>query len=437
MGNKLGINQDLETRSVTEIAQFQEQELQKLLKYLSANSAFYQNIFQTHSIDIKEIRLQNLSNIPPTTKEDLQAHNFDFLCIEKNKIAEYCATSGTLGSPVTIALSYEDLDRLAYNEYLSLRKIGCTESDIFQLMVTMDKQFMAGIAYYSGIQRLGASVIRIGSGNEKMQLESIFKNQATILIAVPSFILKIIEYAENNNLDLNTTSVKKLICIGESIRNNDFSLNKLAEKIKEKWDIQLFSTYASTEKQTAFTECNYGNGNHVHAELMIFEILDENNRVLSEGQFGELTITTLGIKGMPLLRYKTGDICTFYSEPCKCGRNSFRISSIIGRNQQLIKYRGTTLYPPTIFNALNGISKIDDYFILLDSDEFGLDDLIIYISIKPNSTNFDSVVKNEIQSTLRVLPNLIFVETKVILDLQTKASNRKLIKFIDKRKNSK
>jgi phenylacetate-CoA ligase len=300
-------------------------------------------------------------------------------------------------------------------------------------MVTMDKQFMAGIAYYTGIQKLGASVIRIGSGNEIMQLESIIKNQPTVLIAVPSFVLKMITYAEKNNIDLNTTSVKKLICIGESIRNKDLELNELAKNIKKKWNIQLFSTYASTEKQTAFTECGFGNGNHVHSELMIFEILDDQNQILGEGQFGELTITTLGVKGMPLLRFKTGDICSFYSEPCKCGRNSFRISQIVGRNQQLIKYKGTTMYPPTIFNVLNGINEIKDYFIILFTNESGLDDLNIYISIKQNGTSFIPIINKRIQSALRVLPNILFVDNNKIIDLQTKASNRKINKFVDER----
>ncbi|MBK7503917.1 MAG: AMP-binding protein [Bacteroidetes bacterium] len=433
MSNKFIGIPDLESKTANEIIQFQEMELRKLLRYLSKHSIFYQNVFKANQIDIKNINLQNLSKIPPTTKEDLQANNFDFLCVEKKQIAEYFATSGTLGNPVTIALSNEDLDRLAHNEYLSFQKIGCNESDVFQLMVTMDKQFMAGIAYYTGIQKLGASVIRIGSGNEIMQLESIIKNQPTVLIAVPSFIKKMITYAEKNNINLNTTSVKKLICIGESIRNNNFEPNELAKSIKKHWNIQLFSTYASTEKQTAFTECGFGNGNHVHSELMIFEILDDQNQILGEGEFGELTITTLGVKGMPLLRFKTGDICSFYTEPCQCGRNSYRISQIIGRNQQLIKYRGTTLYPPTIFNVLNGIVEIEDYFITLFSNEYGLDDLNIYISIKQNRTSFIQNINKRIQSALRVLPNIHFVNNNKIIDLQTKASNRKIIKFIDER----
>ncbi len=425
--------QDLDKKPIEEIRSFQNKELKKLLIYLSKNSTFYKNHFAKHNIDITSITIDNLSSIPTTSKDDLNANNWDFLCVEKNKIAEYCSTSGTLGMPVTIALTANDLSRLAYNEYLSFLQTACTSNDIFQLMLTMEKQFMAGIAYYSGIQKLGAAVIRIGAGNISLQIDSIIRNKPTVLIAVPSFILKMMEYAAQNNIDLNSTSVKKIICIGENIRNQDFTFNELSNRILKDWNIKLFSTYASTEKQTAFTECSVGEGNHAHPELLIFEILDDNNQPLPAGEYGELTITTLGVEGMPLLRYKTGDICTYYTNPCKCGRNSFRISQIIGRKQQLIKYKGTTLYPSTIYNVLNGINEIKDYFIEVNSNNINTDELHIYISLKGINNN-EQKITQIIQTTLRVLPKISFVSNEEILNLQATISNRKINKFHDKRK---
>src|SRR5690606_37390511 len=122
-----------------------------------------------------------------------------------------------------------------------------------------------------------------------------------------------------NNIDYRASSVKKAICIGESVRNPDFSLNTLGQKIEDKWGIKLYSTYASTEMVTAFTECGASKGGHHHPELIIVEFLDDQNRPVEEGTPGEVTITTLGVEGMPLLRFKTGDICTAYYEQCTCG----------------------------------------------------------------------------------------------------------------------
>ena len=423
----------LNKKSITDIQSIQEVELQKLLQYLNQYSPFYKNHFTKHNIDINTISLKNLSQIPTTTKDDLQQNNWDFLCVEKNKIAEYCATSGTSGKPVTIALTANDLNRLAQNEVLSFESIGCTSNDIFQLMLTLDKQFMAGIAYYSGIQKLGASSIRVGAGNIATQIDSMVNNKPSVLIAVPSFILKIIEFAQENKIDLNDTTVQKIICIGENIQLENNVYNELSKRILKHWNVQLFSTYASTEKQTAFTSCKQHNGNHAHPELLIFEIVDDNDKPLGANQYGELVITTLGVEAMPLLRYKTGDICCYFDKPCACGDASFRLSPIVGRKNQLIKLKGTTLYPATIFNVLNSLEAIADYFIQLDKSEIDTDELSVYISLHDDNENNQQKIIQAIQSSLRVLPNIYFVLNDEIKTMQISASNRKLNKFVDNR----
>ena len=234
----------------------QEQKLKELLIYLSLNSPFYKELFAKHGVDIQEIKtLADLRLLPTTCKEDLQQRNNDFLCVEPGKIIEYTSTSGTLGSPVTIALTENDLNRLTLNEYNSFSCADGSSADIYQLMLTLDRQFMAGIAYYSGLRKLGAGIIRLGPGVPSLQWETIRRLKATAIVAVPSFILKLIAFAKDNHIDINASSVKKAVCIGENIRNTDFSFNILGKKITDAWNIKLYSTYASTEMQTAFTEC--------------------------------------------------------------------------------------------------------------------------------------------------------------------------------------
>ncbi|KAK6021733.1 hypothetical protein OSTOST_12590, partial [Ostertagia ostertagi] len=139
----------------------------------------------------------------------------------------------------------------------------------------------------------------------------------------------------------------------KSLRYPDGRLNVLGEKITQNWPIKLYGTYAATEMQTAFTDCSAGMGGHHQPDLIIIEILDNEGRQLPDGTPGEIVITTLGIEGMPLLRYRTGDMAILYAEPCSCGRHSKRLSHVTGRKQQMIKYKGTTLYPPAIFDMLN------------------------------------------------------------------------------------
>ena len=173
-------------------------------------------------------------------------------------------------------------------------------------------------------------MVRVGPGNPELQFDSFQRVQPTSIVTVPSFIIKLIEFADRNQIDLNKTSIKKAICIGEAIRNNDFTLNTLGARIKEKWDIQLYSTYASTEMGTAFTECENGKGGHHHPEMIIVEFLDENEMPVKEGEAGEVTITNIGVQGMPLLRFKTGDICYHYADVCECGRTTMRLGPVIG-----------------------------------------------------------------------------------------------------------
>src|SRR6187200_305885 len=146
---------EIEKQSPEKIKLFQEDKLRELLVYLVHHSAFYQKLFKQHGILVDRIKtLDDLVKIPPTTKDDLQNHQPEFLCVPPSQILEYTSTSGTLGKPVTIALTRNDLERLAYNECISFQCADCTSHDLFQLMLTLDRQFMAGIAYYQGIHKL-------------------------------------------------------------------------------------------------------------------------------------------------------------------------------------------------------------------------------------------------------------------------------------------
>src|SRR5690606_40273473 len=279
---------EIETKSTAEIKTFQEAKLKIALNYLSENSPFYQRHFEQHQITVAKIQtLEDLTEIPVTTKDEIQQFNDDFICVPKSKIIDYVTTSGTLGDPVTFALTDADLERLAYNEAISFHCAGITSEDVLQLMTTIDRRFMAGLAYFLGVRKLGASIIRVGAGIPELQWDSILKFKPSYLITVPSFLLKLIEYAEQHHIDVNASGVKGAICIGEPLRHQDFSLNSLSQRIKEKWHIELYSTYASTEMNTAFTECEHQQGGHHHPELIIVEILDDDNLPVGPDEVGE------------------------------------------------------------------------------------------------------------------------------------------------------
>lgn len=413
---------------------FQEEKLQEQLQYLNAKSPYYQKLFKDHNIDINDIKtLEDLVKIPTTSKNDIQANNQDFFCVPQTEIVDYSTTSGTLGDPVTFGLSDKDLERLAYNEAISFACAGIKKGDVVQMITTIDKRFMAGLAYFLGLRKMGASVVRMGPGIPELQWDSIFRYKPKYLITVPSFLLKMIDYAEKHGIDYKNSSVYGAICIGEGLKNQDFTDNVLSQKIKERWNIQLFSTYASTEMSTAFTECEFQIGGHHHPELIITEILDDNENPVKEGESGELTITTLGVEAIPLLRFKTGDLVKAHYEPCKCGRNTMRLGPVLGRKQQMIKYKGTTLYPPAMNDIMNDFGNVSCYQIVIKSDEIGLDEIIIKLSTDNETENFVDEVRDHFRAKLRVSPKIEVLDFEVLSKNVFNPNSRKPINFIDLR----
>ena len=413
----------------------QDQKLRELISYVAEHSPYYKKCFSENNIRPDTIKnLQDLRKLPFTTKEDLQQFTGEFICVPKNKLVDYVSTSGTTGKPVTLALTEADLQRLALNEYTSFKTAGIGENDLIQLMTTIDRRFMAGLAYFLGARKLGAGIIRVGNGIPELQWNTIKELEPTVIVCVPSFILRLIEFAEANNIDYKKSSVKKALCIGEAIRNPDFSLNALGKKIHQKWEIELYSTYASSEMATAFTECSAFHGGHLQEDLLIAEIIDDEGLPVKTGEAGELVVTTLGIEGMPLLRFKTGDICIAHDSRCSCGRTSPRLSPVLGRKKQMIKYKGTSLYPNAIYDLLENSEAIKNYQVEVHSNHLGTDEIILHLGItETNVKNLENELSDTFRAHLRVVPKLNFLSPEQVSKLVLPENSRKPLKFIDKR----
>ncbi|WP_138481785.1 phenylacetate--CoA ligase family protein [Dyadobacter bucti] len=409
----------------------QGEKLRQLLRYVSANSPYYQKVFRETGIDIASIQSpEDLKRLPFTTKDDLAGFNDDFLCVPKNRITDFVTTSGTLSDPVAFYLTDADVERLAENESESFRCSGGSEEDIYQLMTTIDRRFMAGLAYWMGARKMGAGMIRVGPGAPYLQWESIQRFSPTVIIAIPSFIPRLIDYAVANGIDYKASNIKSIICIGEPIRNPDFSLNELGKRITSDWDVKLYSTYASTEMGAAFTECIEGKGGHLNPGLLILEVVDEEGNVVSEGELGEVVVTTLGVEGMPLLRYKTGDLCHVYYSPCACGRRSTRLGPVVGRKQQMIKFKGTTIFPPALFDILDMVKEIELYQVVVSKNEFGNDEITILLPLQLQTAVFKEMLYSLFKSRLRVTPSLEFITAEELTFRIYKQEKRKPEKLV-------
>ena len=237
-----------------------------------------------------------------------------------------------------------------------------------------------------------------------------------------------IDFANQNGIDYKNSSIIAAVCIGEPLRNPDFSLNSLGQKIKDLWDIELFSTYASTEMGTAFTECEYHKGNHSLPDLIFSEVLDENQNPVESGEIGELVVTPLQTQTMPLVRFATGDMVKFYGQNCDCGRKSMRISTPVGRKKQMIKLKGTTLYPQQIINLLTAFQPLKIFVIEASLNENQTDEILIRI---PNDFAETSKLQEHLQAGLKVKVSLEKTSVEILQQLKFPKESRKPKVFHD------
>ena len=175
----------------------------------------------------------------------------------------------------------------------------------------------------------------------------------------------------------------------------------------------------------------------MHPELIIVEIIGDDDQPVADGQPGEIVITTLGVEGMPLLRFRTGDIASKVVDQCACGRNSYRLTPLIGRKHNMIKLKGTTIYPPAINDVLDNTLFVGNYVVVVRPSDAGTDEVIVRISLRDNSLPADEAVKqlkDHFRSRLRVAPIVEVLPADVIQQINFPAKSRKPIKFIDERR---
>ena len=415
------------------IAARQDDLLKRHVSYLAAHSPFYRSMFAKIGMRPEDIQhTTDLPQLPFTCKNDLEARHGEFLAVGQEEIVDICLTSGTTGKSVAMLQSAGDLERLAYNEELSFRAAGFSPADRVLVAVASDRCFMAGLAYFLGLTRIKATVLRGGSGNAALTMELIKNLRPTALVGVPSLLLNVGERLQSEGAVPAEFGINKIVCIGEPVRSQDFSLSPLGRRLEELWHTRIFGTYASTEMATSFTDCVEGVGGHLLPELMVVEIVDEAGAPVPHGAFGEVVATPLGVTGMPLLRFKTGDIAALHADPCSCGRNTQRLGPVLGRKSQMLKCLGTTVYPPAIFTVLQGMQGVCGYYIEVEND-FALSDRIRVVVGSRDPSLSPSFVAERIAAVIRVKPEVAIVPPEDILRVTTRDDKRKPVTFFDRR----
>jgi len=285
------------------VANAQASLLRQHLSHCRTHSPYYRRTLATLSIAPASFSLADLPALPVTTKQDLTQQNADFQAVPDNRLADIVQTSGTSGEPTRFAYSEADLQRLARCEELSMRGAGVTANDKALISCTIDRGFVAGLAYFLGLRATGAAVIRAGQMPPGALGDLLLRERPTVLVGVPGFLRKLALALHSRQIDVARLGVRRMILIGDPLRDAAFAPSPLTRELEALWGADAYSTYATTETITACCECSEKRGGHTLPQFAIFEILDDNNQPLPPGQTGEVTITPLGIEAMPLLRF--------------------------------------------------------------------------------------------------------------------------------------
>jgi len=227
--------------------------------------------------------------------------------------------------------------------------------------------------------------------------------------------------------------VTKLICIGEPLQGPNGGYTPLAMKLSTAWSAHLFSTYGITELASSLCECSAGRGGHLHPQLLHVEILDDAGQPVPDGQVGQLVATTIGVEAMPLIRFATGDMTYMTREPCACGVCTPRIGPILGRRDQAMKLKGTTVYPAAVQRALQGFDAILDYILIATAPTPLSDELEVVIAWRGDSSGAAELVLEKLRGDLKVGPTVRLATLQEIQALGDSRDLRKQRVFLDRR----
>jgi phenylacetate-CoA ligase len=392
-------------------------------RHAKKHSPFYRRLFR----NVKSP--PPLAEVPTVDKTILSKRNLDFLCVPRERVVEIVTTSGTTGQPLLWMLTENDARRLALNEKISFACAGLTARDTVLVAVALDRCFVAGLAYTTGLRELGCAVVRVGASSAALVLETIARVRPTAIVAVPSFLRHVAEKAHEVKFYLKNSTIKKAICIGEPVRNIAFELNASGHAIQNAWGAKIYSTYGVTELANSLCECDAGAGGHLHDEQLHIEILDDAGNSLSDGEIGEVVATTFGVEAMPLIRYRTGDCAALFSNKCRCGRTTPRIGPIVGRKNQKLKFKGASLFPSTLASVLEETESVETFVILARKENELSDSIEILI----HGAAKIETLRDALQGRAKIAPQVRRVSRAEIEALQLPPQARKRRFFVDLR----
>ena len=400
---------DAETIDREQRRRRQDRRLRDVVASVSERVPFYREAFADAGVDPGEVEgIDDLAGLPFTSKEDLREHYPDGLfALPRSDLNCLHASSGTTGTPKVVG--YADRDLEIWREVMarSLVAAGVGPEDTLQNAYGYGL-FTGGLGFHYGCQELGAAVLPIGGGNTDRQLRFLRDLGSEVLACTPSYALYLAEQGEKRGINVADLPVSAVVYGAEPCTD------PMRAAIEERLGAAGFDIYGLSEiiGPGVSVECEARDGLHVHSDHFYPEVIDpETGEVLPAGEEGELVVTTLTKRGMPVIRYRTGDVTTLYPDACDCGRTTVRMDNVTGRTDDLLVVRGANLYPSEVEAAVLDLEGVAPHYRIDLYREGALDEFEVTVETAPgvDGEALREQVRERLEDRLAVAPDAVSV----------------------------
>ncbi len=419
-----------------EMSSLQGKRLHKLVELVYHNVPFYRNKMQAMDVYPDDIRtIEDIVKLPFTTKQDLRDnYPYGLQAASQSEIVRVHASSGTTGNPTIVSYTRKDLSVWSEVMARSLAAYGITRKDTFSVSYGYGL-FTGGLGAHYGVENLGATVIPASTGNTEKHLRLIRDLHITGIACTPSYALYLAETMDKMGLTKEDIDLRVGAFGAEPWTEN------MRREIEERLGIKGYNLYGLSEIMGPGVsyECQEQHGSHVNEDHFYPEIINPDTlELLPNGRQGELVFTTLTKEGMPLLRYRTRDLCSLMEGKCACGRTNVRMGRIMGRSDDMLIIRGINVFPSQVESVILEMPEFEPHYMLVVNRVNNLDTLQVQVEVRQDYFSDDigrmlamkKMLTDKLKSVLSISADVKLMEPNSIARSQGKGKhvtdNRKL-----------
>lgn len=428
---------EIETMARKDIEALQLERLKWSVQYSYDRVPFYRKKLDDCGIKPEKVKvLSDIQYLPFTTKDDLKNnYPFGMFAQPRKNLVRVHGSSGTTGKPTIVGYTRNDMNNWTDLVARVVTAAGVTDEDVAQIAFGYGL-FTGAFGLHQGLERVGAMVVPLSSGNTERQLMLMEDFQISVLIATPSYAIYLAELIEERGL-------KDKLNLRIGLFGSESCSADTKAAIEKYMGLTVTDNYGMSELigPGVAGECQLRQGLHLAEDHFLPEIIDsETLQPLAPGETGELVMTSLTKEALPILRYRTKDITSLNYEPCACGRTHVRMDKIKGRSDDMVIIKGVNVFPSQVESAISGIPEVGPHYMLVLHRDGVMDSLEVQVELTSADVlesfselkRVEKTIGSRLQSVLGLRAKVSLVEPKSLERFQGKA--KRIIDLRDQEK---